>query len=226
MGETHFPGVCAMFKKLFDPDNALMITMSQVTDCIFLSLFWVLCSFPVFTIGASSAALYDAVYYGFRRGDKHSWGRFLRSFRSNLKSSILPTIVYLAVFCAGAWGLIQIWNAAVWEQVSFALFSGAAFVVLLLLGILSVMFPMLSRFSNSFGGLLRNTVLLALANLPRTLALGFVNAVSILLCVKFIFPLFFLPALANLLGTLFLEPMFRPYMGKEEKEPESVDAAE
>ena len=146
-----------MFKNLFNPDNPLMITMSQVTDCIFLSLFWVLTSFPLITIGASSAALYDAVYYGYRQGDKHSWGRFFRSFKNNLKPSILPALVYLAVFCAGGWGLIQIWNAAVWEQVSFAAFSAAAFVVVVLLGILSVMFPMLSRFHNSFFGLLRNT---------------------------------------------------------------------
>ena len=206
-----------MFKNLFNPDSALMLTMAQITDCIFLSLFWLVCSFPVFTIGASSAALYDAVYYGFRRGDKHSWSRFYRSFRSNLKSSILPALVYLVIFGLGGWILIQVWNAAVWEQVSFAMFSGAAFIVMLLLGILSVMFPMLSRFNNTFGGLLCNTVLLALANLPRTLGLGFVNALSILLCVRFIFPLFFLPALANLINTLFLEPMFKPYMGEDEK---------
>ena len=205
-----------MFKNLFNPDSALMLTMAQITDCIFLSLFWLVCSFPVFTIGASSAALYDAVYYGFRRGDKHSWSRFFRSFRSNLKSSILPALVYLVIFGLGGWILIQVWNAAVWEQVSFGVFSAAAFVVMLLLGILSVMFPMLSRFNNSFGGLLRNTVLLGLLHLPRTLGLGFVNALSILLCVRFVFPLFFLPALANLINTLFLEPMFKPYMGEDE----------
>ena len=215
-----------VFKNLFNPENALMTTMAQVTDCIFLSLFWVLCSFPLITLGPASAALYDAVYYGFRKKDKHPWGRFFSSFKSNLKTGILPGIIYLAVFCAGGWGLIQIWNAAVWEQVSFAAFSAAAFVVLLLLGILSILFPMLSRFNNSLLGLLRNTLLIGILNLPRTLGLGLVNAVSILLCVKFIFPLFFLPALANLIDTLFIEPMFKPYMGEEEKESESVDAAE
>lgn len=204
-----------MFKKLFNPDNALMITMSQVTDCIFLSLFWVLGCFPLITVGASSTALYDAVYHGFRKGDKHSWVRFLRTFRSNLKASILPTVVYLAIIFAGAWLLIRVWNAAVWEQVSFAMFSAAAFLIMLVLGMLSVLFPLLSRFENSFSGLLRNTVLLSLANLPRTLALGMLNGISILLTVKFIFPLFFLPALASLLSTLLLEPMFRPYMPKE-----------
>ena len=205
-----------MFKNLFNPENALMTTMAQVTDCIFLSLFWVLCSFPLITIGPASAALYDAVYYGYRRKDKHPWSRFFLSFKSNLKTGILPGILYLAVFCLGGWGLIQIWNAAVWEKVSFAAFSAAAFVVLLLLGIISILFPMLSRFNNSLWGLLRNTVLIGIVNLPRTLGLGLVNAISILLCVKFVFPLFFLPALANLINTLFLEPMFKPYMPKEE----------
>ena len=215
-----------MFKNLFNPENALMTTMTQVTDCIFLSLFWLLCSFPVITIGPASAALYDAVYYGFRKGDKHPWSRFLQAFKSNLKPGILPGIIYLVIFCAGGWILIQIWNAAVWEKVSFAAFSAAAFVVLLLLGILSILFPMLSRFNNSLGGLLRNTLLIGIVNLPKTLGLGLVNALSILLCVKFIFPLFFLPALAALISTLFIEPMFKPYMGEEEKESESMDAAE
>ena len=27
-----------MFRKFFNPDNALMITMTQITDCIFLSI--------------------------------------------------------------------------------------------------------------------------------------------------------------------------------------------
>ena len=204
-----------MFRNLFNPDNALMITMSQVTDCIFLSLFWVLCSFPLITVGASSAALYDAVYYGLRKGDKHSWGRFFRSFWSNLKSGILPSIVYMTVFWGGAWGLIQVWNASVYGEISFGLFSAAAFIALLLLGILSVMFPLLSRFENSFAALLRNTVLLSLANLPRTLGLGLINAIAIALCVKFIFPLFFLPALAHLFSTWLLEPVFKPYMPQE-----------
>jgi uncharacterized membrane protein YesL len=204
-----------MFKKLFNPDNALMITMSQVTDCIFLSLFWALGCFPLFTVGASSAALYDAVYHDFRKGDKHSWSRFFRTFKSNLKASLLPGIVYLILFFTLVWGLIQVWNAAALGKISMVIFSAAAFLGILMLGILSVMFPLLSRFENSVSGLLRNTVLLALANMPRTLALGALNGISIFLTVKFIFPLFFLPALASLISTLLLEPMFKPYMPKE-----------
>ena len=95
-------------------------------------------------------------------------------------------------------------------------FSGGAFVGVLILGGLSVVFPMLSRFDNSIGGLLKNSLLLAMANLPRTLALGLLNAVTVFLCIRFVFPLFFLPALSALIGSLFIEPMFKPYMPDEE----------
>ena len=205
-----------MFRNLFSPDNPLMITMTQITDCIFLSLFWILGCFPVVTAGASFAALYDATYRGFRRGEKHPWQRFLKVFRENWKAGILPSIMFLGLLAALAKALIALWNAAVYGTVSWMLFSAGAFVGVLVLGILSVLFPVLSRFENSFAGLLKNTVLLALANVPKTLALGFVNAVSLLLCVRFVFPLFFLPSLAALLGSLFIEPMFRPFLPVEE----------
>ena len=211
-----------MFRKLFDPDNGLMITMSQITDCIFLSLFFLLGCFPVVTVGASFAAMYDSVYRGFRRKDKNSWQRFLGSFRRNWKSAILPTLVFLPCM----WGLVKaavgLWNKAVYGDLSWMLFAAGAFAAVVALGIVSVLFPTLSRFENSFGGLLKNTLLLALANLPRTIALGLLNAVCGFLCLRFVFPLFFLPALAALIGTLFLEPMFKPYMPKETNE----DAAE
>lgn len=205
-----------MFRNLFRPDSALMITMNQITDCIFLSLFWILGCFPVVTVGASFAALYDASYRGFRKGEKHSWQRFLKVFKENWKAGIVPTIVFLGSFTLLVKAVIALWNAAVYGTVSWILFSAGAFVGVLVLGILSVLFPLLSRFENSFAGLLKNTVLLALANMPRTLALGLVNTVSLLLCVRFIFPLFFLPSLAALIGSLFIEPMFRPYMPAED----------
>ena len=38
------------------------------------------------------------------------------------------------------------------------------------------------------------------------------------LCVRFVFPLFFLPALAALISSLLVEPMFRPFLPKETEE--------
>ncbi len=210
-----------MFRKLLSPDSGLMITMTQITDCIFLSLFFLISCVPVVTIGAAMAALYDAVYHGFRRGDKHCWQRYWRSLGSNFRGSLIPLTVYGAVFWADGWAMIQLWNGAVAGQWSWMVFSGGAVVGALVLGILSVLFPMLSRFENPTGVLLKNTVLLALANLPGTLALGMVNGAALILCLWMVVPVCFLPGLAALISTLFLEPMFRPYLPQPEEPAEA-----
>lgn len=201
-----------MFRKILAPDNALMITMSQITDCIFLSMFWLLGCFPVVTAGASFAALYDASFCAYRKGEKHSWSRFFHVFRQNWKAGILPGVIVLAAFFGMLWGLIQIWNAAAAMKISMAVFAGCAFVAVVLMGIISIVLPQLSRFETPLGTLLKNSLLLGILNLPRTVGLGILNAVTIFLCVRFVFPLFFLPALSALLGSLFIEPMFKPYM--------------
>ena len=95
---------------------------------------------------------------------------------------------------------------------SWPVFSGLTFLAVTVLGVLSVLFPMLSRFANPLPVLLKNTVLLSLANLPRAVALGVLNALTGWLCLRFIFPLFFLPALSALISTALLEPMFKPYL--------------
>lgn len=207
-----------MFKGLFRPDSGLMIVMTQITDCIFLSLFFLIGCVPVVTIGASAAALYDAVYRGFRKGERNTWQRFLSTYLRNLKSGLAPTVVYLVAFCALGWGVIQCWNGAVYQQVSWALFAGVALIGVVMMGVLSLLFPMLSRFDNTLGDLLRNTVVLALANIPRTMAVGMIQTATLLVCVRFVIPGCILPALAALLSSLLIEPIFKPYMPEESEE--------
>ena len=209
-----------MFRNFFNPDNALMITFAQISDCIFLSLLWILCCFPVLTLGPSCAALYDSVFRSFRKEEKNSWGRFFKVFRDNLKAGILPGIMFLLLFWLLSRALIAAWNAAVAAALSWALFAAISLFGMIALGALGLVFPVLSRFENSFFGLLKNSLLLALANLPRTLGLGMLYAAGIFLCLRFIFLLFFLPALISLISTLLIEPMLRPFMPDEGKTTE------
>lgn len=203
-------------KGLFKPDSGLMIVMTQITDCIFLSMFFLMGCVPVVTTGASFAALYDAAYRGFRQGEKNSWQRFLQVFKTNWKAGILPTILFYGVLIGAGYGMIQLWNGVVEGKVGWMLFAGAAFAAVVLVGMLSLLFPMLSRFENSLAGLVVNTVVLSLAHLPRTVVLGIVNTLAALLCVLYVLPAFVLPALAALIGSLLIEPIFKPYMSQEE----------
>lgn len=209
-----------MFRNLFNPESALMVTMTQVTDCIFLSMFFLLGCIPVVTVGASFTALYDASFRAFRQGEKNSWQRFFLVYKQNWKNALLPTAVLMAVLICGGWVMIQLWNGAVLGSLSWMVFSGAAFLACGVLGTVSLLFPVLSRFENTAAGLLRNTVLLALANLPRTMCLGILNALAGYLCLRFVVPVFFLPSLGALLGSIFVEPMFKPFLNPQK------DAAE
>ena len=204
-----------MFRNLFNPESALMITMSRITDLIFLSLFWLVCCIPVVTVGTSFAALYDSAYRTFRRNEKNAWQRFFKVFAVNWKAGIVPTVLFLPAVALLIKAVIGLWNLAVAGTLSWVMFSAGAFVAVVVLGILSVLFPVLSRFENSLLGLLKNTVFLALANLPRTVALGVLNAATLFLCARLVVPVFFLPALAALLGSFLVEPMFRPFMKED-----------
>lgn len=205
-----------MFRSIFRPDSPLMITMTQITDCIFLSLFWLLGCFPVITAGVSTAALYDAVYHAFRKGEKHSWQRFLYAYRQNLKPGLVPGVIFLIVTAALTRAGILVWNQAVYGNISWGVFAAAAFLLLVLLGIGSITFPLLSRFETGTAQLFGNTFRLGFANLPLSLGLAMVNAAVIFFCVRYIAPLFFLPALGALISTLFIEPMLKPYMPSED----------
>ena len=205
-----------MFRNLLKPDSGLMITMNWITDCIFLSLFWILGCIPVVTVATSFAALYDSAFKTYRAGEKHGWQRFWRVYRDNWKAGILPSVAVLVVFGVVLFGEIAFWNRAVAGEISFLLFAASAFLAVLVLGILSLVCPILSRFENGFLGILRNSFLLGLANLPRTLLLGMLNALTVILCAKYVFPLFFLPALSALIGSIFIEKMFKPFMPGEE----------
>ena len=128
----------------------------------------------------------------------------------------MPTVLFLILAFLLGKGMIGLWNAAVYGQISWMLFAAGEFLGVTALGILSVLFPVLSRFENSLGMLLKNTLFLALANLPRTILLGILSAAAVLLCARFVFPLFFLPSLGALIASVLVEPMFKPFLPEED----------
>ena len=215
-----------MFRNLFNPESDLMILLAQITDALFLSFFWMLGGVLVVTAGPATAALYDAVYYGYRRHGLHSWDRFVHSFRQNFKVGCLAAIPVAAVSCGAVYGMARLFRAAYLGKASWVLFSAGAVVCFLLVGVLAVVFPLLSRFETTVPRLLGNAVRLALANLPRTAVLAVLHCGCIFLCLRYVLPVLILPALCMLASTWLIEPMLRPFMPPEEAPPEDESEEE
>ena len=66
-----------MLRAIFDLDNPLMRFLSKIADLLALNLLFLLCSIPIFTIGASLTSMY---YCFFKMKDQEEWLVLPQSF--------------------------------------------------------------------------------------------------------------------------------------------------
>lgn len=198
-------------RKFFNSENPLWQIFGFVGDAVVLSLLWTVCSAPILTAGAASAALYDAAVACFRRRETDYLRRFFRTLRRELKGSILPVLLW-ALILLGAWRGIQILTGMAAGTSGIVLTAVLLAAYMLPLGCVCWVFPLLSRFVLDFGTLNGNAVRLALGHIGSTYAMAIVTAVCVFLTIRLmLLPIFFLPALLALFFSVFLEPVFRQY---------------
>ena len=190
---------------LFRPDAFLWRWCSRLLDVMALSVLWFFCSIPLVTIGAASAALYDAAVRGLRREEAGTYVRFFRTFRRELKPAVLATLLWGAVIAGLLWGGRLI--GTVVQEPGPVLASAAVFAALLFfaLGTVSWLFPLLSRFEFSFLALNRTAWQFLIVHLPSSVLLCLLLAVSAWACARFLFPVCFLPCVEALLASLPVE---------------------
>lgn len=206
---------------MFDPGNWFWRNVARAGDLIGLSLCWLFCSLPLFTAGAATAALYDAVVHCVRREEGRTFARYFRAFRDNFKPSLILTLAFLA-----AEGLI-LCSRAVSYQV--ALNGSAAASVLFYADYIFLCVPLavwlmgmaaLSRFTFRGAELALTALKLSIRYLPAA-ALSALLAVAAALLVRvLVIPIAILPGVAALLISLPLERVFRPYQERETTAPE------
>ena len=201
-----------MARNFFDPESFAWKPFGHIADLVLLSMLWFLCALPVFTLGASATALYDAVAHGFRFKEPEVFSRFFRTFKNEFALSTFAFLLLGAVWAACFFALRLFINAAAPSSASFVAAVAGLFLLLLPTGLLCWVFPLLSRFGFDRKGLLTASVKLALAHLPSTLVMAFSAVGAVWLCLRFVVPLFFLPALLCLFHSLFLERVFQEYM--------------
>ena len=161
---------------LFDPESQIMQIISRFCDIVILNVVFLLTCIPVFTVGAANAALYDVVF----RLDTDREGLLLpsyfRAFRENFRQS---TALWLLLLLFGAATYVNMTRFSILGENSYylgyGLFILSMLVLVLEVFVFSYSFPLLSRFRNSTRQTAVNALLLAIGNLPRTLAVSVIN---------------------------------------------------
>lgn len=200
---------------LFNPDAFLWRWCSRILDMMVLSILWFFCSIPVVTIGAASTALYDAAVHGIRRDEPGAYVRFFRTFRRELKTAVPAALLWGAALAAVLWGGHLV-GTVIQEPVP--VLAATAVIALLLffvLGTISWLFPLLSRFEFSFGALNRTAAQFFIVHLPSSILLAVLLAASAWACWRFFFPVCFLPCVEALLASFLVERAFRKHMPPE-----------
>lgn len=208
-----------MWRNVFDPTNWFWRGLGRVCDIVGLSLCWIVCSLPVFTVGAATAALYDAVYHGVRLGEMGDYGRFFRTFRESFRPAVLLTVPALGIaaliFCM--WYVAYVMAAGGSRSAMVWLYACRILLLAPLAVWLFAMFT-LSRFTFGAKGLLSAAVRLAMGHLPSAAVVALlVEELALFTYQKVFLPAFFTPAAAALLCSLFMERIFAPFMPREDE---------
>ena len=200
-----------MKHNLFNAESFIWQPFGWIADFLILSCLWLLCSIPVVTVGAATAAMYDCCARCLKEGQRELLSRFFRTFRRELLGSIPSTLLW-TVILGSLYVLVRSFTSSA-EGTGVNLTLAYAMVILLALvvGIASWVFPLLSRFTMGFGGLNLTAFRLAIAHLPRTAALAAVNVAAIWLCLTMLMPVMVVPGIASLLSAHILEPVFKKY---------------
>ena len=209
--------------KLFNPDSRIMIFLSRVADLVILNILWLVCCIPVVTIGASTTAMYHVIRHWQKDSVSSVVRDFFQSFKEDFKQATPVYLILLIPTAAVVMNAMLIFNpensAAVPSYLLVIWFISA----LILLFISSFVYPVMAFLADSIFKTLRNAMVLALANLPRTILISILNLLPVILL--FVNLSFFLQssifwlliggALVAYLNMSILKPVFKKLVPSE-----------
>lgn len=166
---------------LFHIDNPVMVFLSKAADLMILNLLTLVCSIPIFTIGASFSAMHYALLRLRRDESTYVTKDFFHAFRKNFKDA---TALWGCYFLAGAFlaldGYLVLRTGIVFANTIKYLLVGVA--VLLAIS-MSWGFALVARYENTLRQTLRNSVFIAFSNLGKTVLMAILMVLPfVLMC--------------------------------------------
>ena len=127
-------------------------------------MLWLIFSIPIFTIGASTTALYSVMLKMINKEEGPIFRSFVKAFRSNFKQATLSWLVILAALVAIAGELVFAW-ALEYEGALATFYLILAFAELVVVCLtLPFLFPLIAKFDNTIWNTLKNAFLLSVSN--------------------------------------------------------------
>ena len=199
--------------KLFNYDSPFSQAAMRAASSCCLNLLWFVCSLPVVTAGASTAALYAVTLKLVAGEDDHPARRFFRAFRENFKQATVLWGVALGVGALLALDGYIVYHlrasstgtvAILWTLLLALLIAAAVAYAI----VLAYLFPLTASVSNTNAAMLKNSFLIGTHYLFCTITIFAIHFAMFFIVVRLFTPmLIFGEGLCALLSSHFLAPV-------------------
>ena len=219
--------------RFFSYDSRFSQLMIKLCMGCYLNLLWLICSLPIVTVGASTAALYYATIKIVREQEGQSvTALFIKGFKDNLKQATALWLVMLAAgILIGADGYIVYHLRgvsggvmAVFWTLLLAVIIAAAVVYTI---VLMYVFPLTASVRNTNVAMLKNSFFIGTHYLFCTILVFAIHFCMFFVIVRFFTPMLILgEGVCALLSSYLLEPVIAACSYYPDEEDEAGDGEE
>lgn len=211
-----------MLSGFFNYDNSVWRFIGKFWDIIILSILWMVCSIPIFTIGASTTAMYYVTLKLVRDEDGYTFRSFFKSFKENFKQATIIWLIFLVVGILLGFDLFFFLKMFVGSEtvktVMLAVFIAMLFVYL---AMFTYVFPLQSRFVNPVKRTIFNSFFMSIRHVFQTIGILVIDVGVVFLAFTYIPQLLiFGVALIAFVNSYMLAGVFKKYMPADENRRE------
>ncbi len=221
-----------MLQGFFNYDNPIWRFVGRLGDMILLNVLWIICSLPVFTIGASTTALYYCTLKIVRNEDYGDIKMFFKSFRLNFRQATLIWVPML--FVAGILAFdFNFFGKALAGSGALRIILQAVTIAIMVLWVFLFLYvwPVLSRFDNTIKNTVTNAWFMSIRYLGSTLGMIISDIIVIGVAYICLFYIGWVTAFIVLMGypllawinSTMLEHIFENFMPKQERHEREIN---
>ena len=160
---------------MFSPDSPVISFLGKIADLIIINLLVIICSLPIFTIGASWTAMYYVTVKMVKNEESYVTKDFFKSFKQNFRQATVIWLINLIVLLVlGADALIIRGGIMTLPQPVIVVM---VIIAIFVLAVMIFVYPVLSHFDNTIRNTIKNSFLLSISNFPYTVMFALVIAV-------------------------------------------------
>lgn len=161
-------------------DHIIFRFLSRITDFFLLNILWIIFSIPLFTMGASTAALYSVMFKLIQKNESYIAREFFYAFKNNFKqgTALWFGSLFLQLILTADFLIIWQMDLAFLGNILFAfLFIIEFFVISMSL----YAYALIARYTLSLSAVIKNSFLLSFGRLPYSMLMILICLLPVIL---------------------------------------------